>query len=191
MMMTSTNRSDQHVSSVMKPANLASSMKTFFISDTHFGHENILKYDNRPFATIEEHDQALMNNINSVVEPGDTLWHLGDVAWSQKSYEWFFENLKEEIYLKLIRGNHDNRGSLPFFLPQDVAEIKVNGHKIFLSHYPHLSWPNRYHGALHLFGHVHGNLQGVGRSMDVSANMIGYTPISAEEVIEKLTAIPA
>ena len=165
-------------------------MKTFFISDTHFGHENILKYDNRPFDTIEEHDQALMDNINSVLQPGDTLWHLGDVAWNQKAYEWFFDNLKEEVRIKLIRGNHDDRGSLPFFPTRDVAQVKVNGYKIFLSHYPHLSWPCRRYGALHLFGHVHGTLQGVGRSLDVSANVIGYTPISAEEVIEKLTAIP-
>lgn len=162
----------------------------YFISDTHFGHENILKYDNRPFATIEEHDQALLNNINSVLSPGDTLWHLGDVAWSQQKYEWFVANLKGTIQYEQLRGNHDNRGSLPWIRSSDVAEIKVDGHKIFMSHYPHLSWPNRYHGALHLFGHVHGMLQGVGRSMDVSANMIGYKPISATEVIQKFTFIP-
>lgn len=163
---------------------------TFFISDTHFGHENILKYDNRPFDTIEDHDIVLFKNINTVLQPGDTLWHLGDVAWNQRSYDWFFAHLKEDINIRLIRGNHDNRGSLPWLVPVDVAEIKVNNHRFFLSHYPHLSWPNRYHGALHLFGHVHGNLQGVGRSMDVSANMIGYKPISADEVIKKLSTIP-
>lgn len=162
-----------------------------FISDTHFGHENILKYDNRPFASIEEHDEVLMNNINSVLEPGDTLYHLGDVAWNQKAYEWFFENLKAEINVQLIRGNHDNRGSLPWFVPKDVAELKNQDHKLFLSHYPHLSWPNRFHGSIHLFGHVHGNLKGVGRSMDVSANMINYTPISIVDVIEKLSLVEA
>jgi calcineurin-like phosphoesterase family protein len=163
----------------------------YFISDTHFGHKNILKYDGRPFSSIEEHDETLLNNINSVLKPGDTLWHLGDVAWSQKSYEWFFENLKTEIKINLIKGNHDNRGSLPWFTPKDVAEIKFENRRFFLSHYPHLSWPNRFHDSIHLFGHVHGKLKGVGRSMDVSANMINYTPISIVDVIEKLSLVEA
>jgi calcineurin-like phosphoesterase family protein len=165
-----------------------------FISDTHFGHENILRYDNRPFASIEEHDEALLNNINSVLEPGDTLYHLGDVAWNQKAYEWFFENLKGEINVQLIRGNHDNRGSLPWFVPKDVVyrnDMRKGAPPFFLSHYPHLSWPNRFHGSIHLFGHVHGNLKGVGRSMDVSANMINYTPISIVDVIDKLSLVEA
>lgn len=162
-----------------------------FISDTHFGHANILKYDNRPFASIEEHDETLLNNINSVLEPGDTLYHLGDVAWSQKSFDWFIEGLQGKgIHLKLIRGNHDNRWESP--IPQsNVVEFKHQDHKFFLSHYPHLSWPNRFHGSIHLFGHVHGNLKGVGRSMDVSANMINYTPISIVDVIEKLSLVEA
>jgi calcineurin-like phosphoesterase family protein len=162
----------------------------YFISDTHFGHKNILKYDDRPFPSIEEHDLTLLDNINRVLKPGDTLWHLGDVAWNQKAYEWFFENLHLDIDLRLLRGNHDNRWESP--VPQiDVAELKFEGHKIFLSHYPHLSWPNRSHGSIHLFGHVHGTLKGVGRSMDVSANMINYTPISAVDVIEKLSLVEA
>lgn len=162
---------------------------TFFISDTHFGHANILKYDQRPFGSIEEHDTVLINNINDTLRPGDTLWHLGDVAWSQQHAYTFFLRLRSDVNVRVLRGNHDNRWN-GYPVHGDVAEIKINNHKFFLSHYPHLSWPNRYHGALHLFGHVHGNTQGVGRSMDVSANMIGYKPISADEVIQKLSVIP-
>jgi calcineurin-like phosphoesterase family protein len=162
-----------------------------FISDTHFGHENILKYDNRPFATIEEHDETLLSNINSVLEPGDTLYHLGDVAWSQKSFDWFVKNLRQDIKINCIRGNHDNRWKESKIISWDVLELKLEGLKFFLSHYPHLSWPNRFHGSIHLFGHVHGNLKGVGRSMDVSANMINYTPISIVDVIEKLSLVEA
>ena len=42
-------------------------MAYFFIADTHFGHENALAFDNRPFRTIEEHDKALIENWNNAV----------------------------------------------------------------------------------------------------------------------------
>lgn len=163
----------------------------YFISDTHFGHKNILKYDQRPFDSIEEHDETLLGNIHKTLQRGDVLLHLGDVAWSQQSFDWFYDNVRKDIVFYFIRGNHDNRWTCPGITQKDVFQLKHREHKFFLSHYPHLSWPNRFHGSLHLFGHVHGNLQGVGRSMDISANMIGYKPISVEEVIEKLSLVEA
>lgn len=54
--------------------------KTYFIADLHFGHKNCLSYDARPFTTIEEHDQALINNWNSVVCIDDDVWILGDIS---------------------------------------------------------------------------------------------------------------
>ena len=48
----------------------------WFTSDTHWGHANILKYDNRPFATIDEHDEELVRRWNAVVAPGDVVYHL-------------------------------------------------------------------------------------------------------------------
>ena len=53
----------------------------FFTSDTHFGHENILKFCNRPFSSIEDHDLALINNWNSVIGNDDTVFHLGDFCF--------------------------------------------------------------------------------------------------------------
>jgi len=81
----------------------------YFISDTHFGHANILKHDNRPFATIGEHDRTLLNNINETVSPGDALWLLGDVAWSQVSFQWCLENIREDSLISYSKGNHDKR----------------------------------------------------------------------------------
>lgn len=152
-----------------------------FISDTHFGHENILKYDGRPFSSIEEHDRVILENINDTLSPDDHLYHLGDVAWDQNAYNKFITGLRKDIGLTMLRGNHDHRirnGHV-----QDVFLIK-EGPGIWLSHYPHLSWPKSFHGSIHLFGHVHGTVKGVGKSMDVSANMIDYTPISQEKVFE-------
>lgn len=153
----------------------------YFISDTHFGHANILKYDNRPWDDIDKHDKAIVEIINDTLNPDDHLYHLGDVAWNQDAYNKFIAGLRKDVSLTMLRGNHDHRirnGHV-----QDVFLIK-EGPGIWLSHYPHLSWPNSFHGSIHLFGHVHGMTQGVGKSMDVSANMINYTPISQEEVFD-------
>ena len=80
----------------------------FFTSDTHFGHENIITFCNRPFESIEEHDRVLIQNWNSVVTPDDTVFHLGDFCFGN-GYKWYeiLGQLNGHIYL--IRGNHDDK----------------------------------------------------------------------------------
>ena len=80
----------------------------FFTSDLHISHRNILKYDNRPFKNIEEHDQALINNINNKVNEKSCLFILGDVSMtSNMSY---LGKLLNQIKcdMVLIKGNHDS-----------------------------------------------------------------------------------
>ena len=55
-------------------------MKEFLISDTHIGHRNIIKYDNRPFASLDEHDGKIIELWNSIVGKDDLVYHLGDVC---------------------------------------------------------------------------------------------------------------
>lgn len=82
----------------------------WFISDTHFNHENIIKYCNRPFETKEEMDEYMIKKWNSVVKEGDTVYHLGDFALGLS----FDEHLKLVSKLQgdivLIYGNHDRKG---------------------------------------------------------------------------------
>ena len=54
---------------------------TYFTSDLHFGHENILRFDKRPFSSIKEHDEELIKRWNAKVKPGDTVYILGDFIW--------------------------------------------------------------------------------------------------------------
>ena len=60
-------------------------MNIFFTSDTHLGHKNVLKHSNRPFPTIEEHDQTLISNWNSVVEKEDIVYFYGNLPDDPKS----------------------------------------------------------------------------------------------------------
>ena len=55
-------------------------MKKWFISDTHFSHTNIIKYAGRPFANVQEMDQALIDNWNSCVGVDDQVFFLGDLG---------------------------------------------------------------------------------------------------------------
>ena len=61
-------------------------MKTFFIADTHFGHKNIIKYCNRPFANIEEMNETLIENWNKAVSAEDAVYILGDFAYCTSIY---------------------------------------------------------------------------------------------------------
>lgn len=82
-------------------------MKVFVIGDTHFGHANIIKYCNRPFASVEEMDAALIKNWNETVSNDDIVIHVGDVGFGSKEY---IGSIIKQLHGKkiLIMGNHDN-----------------------------------------------------------------------------------
>lgn len=77
----------------------------WFTSDTHFKHSKILEFCNRPFNTIEEHDQTLINNWNSVIGPDDTVFHLGDFVFGGFP-KW--KEIRDQLngHIILIVGNH-------------------------------------------------------------------------------------
>lgn len=159
---------------------------TYFISDTHWGHENILKYDNRPFKTIEEHDEFHVQEWNKIVRENDDVWHLGDVTFSAKHLDRILPRLNGRIHL--IRGNHDDKAAWKnryrFYAFHESLYTKIAGVGFHLSHYPLQDWRNMRRGTIHLHGHVHGNLDSyIQGRLDVSSNMIGYKPISLEEVL--------
>ena len=154
-------------------------MKFFVISDTHFGHANIIKYCNRPFNSVEEMDAAMIKNWNEVVSNKDTVLHLGDFGLGSKEYI-------REIIGKLngrkilIRGNHDN------WTDQFYREAGFD----YVSRYP-IVWNDFYllsHAPLQLsettpyfnfYGHVHTDekYQDAATSRCVCVERIGYRPL--------------
>ena len=162
----------------------------FFTADTHFSHYNIMRYCDRPFETVQEMNQTLIENWNNAVAPNDVVYHLGDFGfWKRGDLNIIFRQLNGRKYL--IKGNHDT--SLTFKLDwmwvKDVAGIKVNGYYIWLSHFPHVSWDKSFHGSWHLFGHVHGLTPGYGRSFDVGVDANNYSPVSVDHVKTRIESI--
>lgn len=164
-------------------------MDIWFTSDTHYGHANVIKYCNRPFADVNEMNEALIENYNSLVKPNDLVYHLGDLCFSREPDK-IINRLNGNIHL--VIGNHDNKRFLrncKLAWIKDVYMLRDAGDKFWLSHYAHLRWPKSHHGTYHLFGHSHGNLTGYGRSMDVGVDCHQYKPIHIDDVVLKLESI--
>lgn len=130
--------------------------KLFITSDTHFNHNNIIRYCNRPFASVEEMNEKLIANWNSVVGKDDRVIHLGDFAFGGKTkVEPIVKRLNGQI--DLVLGNHDN---LKFKDYYDLGFHRVYDHPIIidnfyiLSHVP-LQWITEDMPYAHIFGHVH------------------------------------
>lgn len=158
----------------------------WFTADQHFNHAKVLELMKRPFANLGEMHEALIENHNRVVKPGDRVYHLGDFAWFNPGA--FISRLKGQHFL--IKGNHDHRHTFKpedgFIKVFDAKTIKLEGHIFHLSHYAHRVWPQSHYGAFHLYGHSHGMIADYGRSGDVGVDRWGFRPVNIDEVITRL-----
>jgi calcineurin-like phosphoesterase family protein len=169
-------------------------MTVFFTSDAHFGHEHIIELSHRPFSSLNEMHEVIVRNWNNVVTKNDIVYFLGDFAFRMSSIDYMreiFNSLNGSKYL--ICGNHDKNNKVPNSLDWadiwDTHTIKVEGKHIFLSHYPHRSWPGSVHGSWHLYGHSHGSMENYGKSMDVGVDTHNFTPYSFNEVKRVMDAV--
>lgn len=165
----------------------------FFTSDLHFGHDNILRFCNRPFRNIEEMNCTLMRNYNAIVKPEDTVYILGDLA-NKISLEKANEIIARlNGHKHLIRGNHDKSYDACLF--EEVCDYKqlfTHGRHFALMHYPMLEWAKMRCKSIHLHGHMHNegltyNLQckeqGI-RRYDVGVDANGYYPVAITTILD-------
>lgn len=189
-------------------------MARWFISDTHFGHANIIRLSNRPFADVEEMNETMVENWNRVVKPGDTVYHLGDAVMGK-----FEENIKIISQLNgnkfLVPGNHDRVSSVEkesrrdrfradyeangFTILPEIVTGSIGGVPVYMSHYPfegdshdgdrftHLR-PKRY-GMPVVHGHVHEKWKIRLDQFNVGVDVNNFTPVSEEEVAEWLRTL--
>ena len=128
----------------------------YFTSDLHLGHNNMLKFRDRPFENVEEMNEQLLKNINDICTKRDTLFILGDISYHQNTKETEEQLSMLNPQLILIRGNHDKQYKESLFAKvMDYCEIKVYHRKIVMSHYPFAEWNGSHNGAIHLHGHQH------------------------------------
>jgi calcineurin-like phosphoesterase family protein len=164
---------------------------TFFTADPHYGHANIIRHSKRPFSDHEEMDETMIENWNKVVGVNDEVYILGDFTFYSKvlvtNPASIFARLRGRKYL--IKGNHDRDFTfkLPWAWVKDTYFVKnLNQEGIWLSHYPHRSWRNSFHGSWHLFGHNHGHVGPYGKSFDIGVDCWEFTPVEFEIVKAKM-----
>lgn len=174
----------------------------YFTADCHFGHKNIIEYCERPFDNVHIMDQVMFDRINESVGVDDTLYILGDFCFKgKKPIDYRIRINCQDVHL--IFGNHDKRTHFypsnlvtnmnGFSSIQEVKEIIYCNQRIYLSHYPHRSWPASHKNSFMLFGHVHSKLDHEDRAskrktLDVGVdNTINYNkrfgePFSFKEI---------
>ena len=159
----------------------------YVISDTHFGHANIIKYANRPFATAKKMNEAMVENWNAVIKPEDKVYHLGDVYMPGGVTQWsqFFAQLNG--YKRLILGNHDNGKDQ--VLQRTFEKIGIwrmfPEYGLLLTHVPvHESalHATEKHGVLvNVHGHIHQNVSPPGPYLNACVEWNEYKPVHIEE----------
>lgn len=164
----------------------------YVISDTHLGHENILKftgveghYLRGQFQNVDQMDDYIETKWNERVKQGDIVYHLGDVFFGPK--ERFEERFKRFHGLKrLVVGNHDD---VPYLVRtgffQKVTMWRIfKEHGIVLSHVP-LHRDSIKAGLVNVHGHIHEKQSPEGPYVNVSCEKIDYTPVHIEELAHK------
>lgn len=160
--------------------------KIFFTADTHFNHPAILKHCHRPFSSVEEMNESLIENWNKKVGKHDRIYILGDLCFS-KHLE-IIPRLNGQKHL--IIGNHDkslNQKILSHFVSvSQRKEVKINHRLFVLEHCPLRTWEECYRGSIHLYGHVHGRLKTYNLSFDVGVDTNNYWVYEYQEIMKKV-----
>ena len=184
----------------------------FFTTDFHLFHNNVIRFDNRPFKDVHEMHVAIEERWNEVVGPKDVVIYLGDLSFARREDKQYVENMLDRLNgtMHFVLGNHDKYDEIKkmsrFVSVQDYLEVRINHfdnsdsrvETLFCCmHYPIYSWNKAHHGSYHIHGHCHGNLHhgedasfyNNRRVIDAGCMLHDYRPISYKEVMEKLSHV--
>ncbi|MCR3761056.1 metallophosphoesterase [Clostridium felsineum] len=165
--------------------------KVFIIADTHFGDENIIAYEKRPFSSVEDMDNKMITLWNSVVDKEDTVFHLGDVGVYQLSK---MKNIIEKLNGKkvLVMGNHDNYLTLNEWFECGFEEVYkypiIYNEFVVMQHEPP-QYINAETPFFYIYGHVHGTdmyKSVTKKSACVSVERWKYMPIDFNDLKERI-----
>ncbi len=170
---------------------------TYFTSDLHLGHENIIRHCQRPFADAKEMDEALIDNWNRRVHRTDTVYIVGDLIFrTKRDPAEYLERLKGQK--ALIIGNHDKdwmkKADLAkyFMFVSNMEYISDGQRKFVLCHYPMMTWNGVSKGVYHVYGHIHNNrsdtywplLRTMENALNAGTDINGFAPVQFDELVQ-------
>lgn len=172
----------------------------FFTSDNHFFHKRVSELCQRPFQSLEEMHEVMIENWNSVVGPKDTVYHLGDLFLTNKldQIDQILARLKGQI--RILKGNHDRwlerlkrlNNAQNLIVEPELLEKKFHlsgkTYNVTMCHYPMLRWNKAHYGSINLHGHSHGGLDEYNKAQplirfDVGVDSNGFKPVSLEQIL--------
>ncbi len=162
----------------------------WFSADYHLSHENIMKYCHRPFKTVEEMNDTILNNVKNLVKPKDILYFLGDLSFNAKiARETLIELKTLGLEIHFVLGNHDHNNIVKIAEEYCTSvsilkDIKIQDQLITLCHYAMRVWNKSHFNAWQLYGHSHGEVPPLGKQHDVGVDNNNFKPVSYEELIE-------
>lgn len=175
----------------------------WFSSDWHLSHKNIIEYSNRPFKSIEEMDNTIIENMFTPLKKGDELFFLGDMSWSKDTYRRVFDVIPKNISFHWIIGNHElnkwKRWRTNVTSTSELRHIKIQGNTVALCHYPMFTWNKSHYNSWMLYGHHHAGKDTStdkvqqylrGKMLNVNCEFHDYKPWSETEIIEYMSAQP-
>lgn len=166
----------------------------YYIADPHFGHANVIRFSERPFADVDEMNRCLIENWNARVGDDDDVFIVGDFAYrNAESPKKLLETLRGRKHL--VIGNHDKKWMKAiepsdYFVEVDHALFTVDDkrRRIWMCHYPCMTWPKY---TYHVYGHIHNNkpeefwplLRTYDMALNAGVEINGYMPVTLEELI--------
>ena len=168
----------------------------YFTSDLHLGHRNVIRLCNRPFESVEELYEIMIQNWNAKVTNKDIVYILGDLMFrNEKPPEEYLKRLKGRKHL--IIGNHDRDWIRKckiddyFESVNNLHYITDGQHQLTLCHYPMMSWPHMIRCYM-VFGHIHGNTDAEywpliacsERMLNAGVDVNNFEPVTFDEMVE-------
>lgn len=170
----------------------------YYTADLHLGHQNIITHCCRPFSDADEMDETIISNWNSVVTDKDDVYIVGDISFKIGSCDGVSKIKRLKGKKHLIIGNHDV-GNLKkeefagcFVSVDNYLEIKDNGRRVVLFHYPIAEWNGYFRGAYHVYGHIHNNevmckgfMDSLENAFNAGTDLHGFFPVTLDRMIEE------
>jgi len=161
----------------------------YFTADTHFGHNNIIKYSKRPFNSVNEMDEMLLKNYNNIIKDEDIVYFIGDFCLRPSNHILYYQSLIEKMKGEkhLILGNHDKLKpfiyvEMGFQSVHTSLEVNINGSKLILNHDPsiHCMFDDK---TIILCGHVHNLFIKQKNVINVGVDVCDYKPIDIRRIL--------